>query len=265
MQHFDDTSLDVLDSDITLWRAVVRTSRSAAAIGEPCEEIWTCRRGMGVLRLLLHGDHLGFFTELARSAQCRRYYLSRCAAEQYFDFYCTSSRSEPYFDALAASCFDLACALGRLSPPSFRDGEEYEDDFLYLRFLHRWVEATASNVELSAIMRQIERVLDGASSARLEVCKAFHARDGAAFERAFSSLLEERLVEVDGEKRGIADDSVCAAAGTYVFVEGIALLRLAGAMGFPTRLEYPLCPSLSRLPMTGTVPVDEFVFPAPGP
>jgi hypothetical protein len=258
MQRIDEASIELLEDDIASSMERVQEARSAAALGEPCEEIWTDRRGLGIVRLLLHGDHLGFFTELARSAQCRRYHLTRCAAEKHVDFHCTSSRAEPFFDAVAASCLDLGREIARLSPASFREGEEYEDDFLYLRFLHRWVEGGASGEELAALLEAMERVLDGAPSPRLDLCRALLARDPAAFGRAFEALLEGRFAEIALERRGIADDSVCAAAGTHVFVEGLALLRLAALAGVATRAEYPLCPALARLPMTAALPVDPF-------
>jgi hypothetical protein len=45
-----------------------------------------------------------------------------------------------------------------------------------------------------------------------------------------------------------------------VFVEGLAILRLADQAGFPTEPEYPGCPALARLPSTVPPPAD----PLPG-
>lgn len=259
MQHFDEQSLSDLGAEIEGWTDSLRHAKSAAEIGRPCEEIWTCRRGLAILHLLLHGDYNAFFQDLARSAQCRLYHLKRCAADSHVDFYCRSTRAEPYWDALAASCFELARDIGRLTPSSFREGEEYEDDFCYLRFLHQWQENNCgASAELSTLLQRFEEVLEGAANPRLAICKSLLGPDGNAFEQAFLALLEERYAQIEREKIGAAEESVCAAVGTYVFVEGLALLRLAGLAGIKTREEYPLCPLLARLPMSLPLPMDGF-------
>jgi Immunity protein 49 len=261
MQYFGEDTIEELSAEIKVWRESLSELSAISEIGETCEEIWTYRRGLAILHLLLYGDHRAFLQELARSAQCRRYHLRRCAAQGYTDFYCSSSRSEPYWDALAASCFELARDIAGLSPVNFREGEEYEDDYCYQRFIYQWLDGNLiATPELISLIQRFEGALEGAQSPRLDICKSFFERDEEAFTRAFYLLLEERYAQIKREKFGIAEESVCAAAGTYVFIEGLGLLRIAELAGIRIRDEYPLCPLLARLAVVGDIPADEWAF-----
>jgi hypothetical protein len=222
------------------------------------EEMTTNLRAMAISYLLLHADTDAFYAELTISAQARRHYLTRCVKGRYSDFYGACSRWDPFFDALAARNAAIAHDIASLSPADWLDGAEYEDDYCYARFLHRYIANDATRVELQALLDRFESALEGAPSSRLALCKSLLARDQKAFDKAFEDLLADREAEIDEERSGIAAEEVCAALGTYLFVEGLGVLWVAENAGFKTLREYPLCPALARMRMMEPAPADAF-------
>jgi hypothetical protein len=214
-------------------------------------------RAHALLWLLVEGDAQSCFRDLTVSAQVRRHFLRRCQKEGVVDLHCACSRVEPFLDAVAAQSRDVARDIARLSPAAWMTENEYEDDFSYARFLHLWVANAPPErpvAELVALLDQMEKALEGAASARLDVCRALLARDQEAFRDAFDLLLDERKEEV--EKRAVmAVNEPVATLDCTVFVEGLALLRLADELGFAIEAEYPGCPRLARArSQVGSVP-----------
>jgi hypothetical protein len=113
---------------------------------------------------------------------------------------------------------------------------------------------------LAATLDQLEASLEGGPSQRLPVCRALLARDQAAFDEAFASLLSARRTETNAAKKTFEAEELTFQPESRVFVEGLALLVLADQRGLKTAPEYlPLCPSLARLP--ATKPFDQGYFP----
>jgi hypothetical protein len=260
MQRFGDRDLANLGEEVQFClRNALHPACTLPMVGTFYEDLVAGRRALGILRLLLQADVYGFACELAYSAQARRHYLARCAKAAYSDYNLVASRSEPLFDALAGGWLDLARDIAALSPKAFREGDEYEDDFCYAHFFHTYV--TGAPGPPDAILEQFEAALQGASSPRLQICRALAGRDQSAFDAAFADLLDARTREVAKERRGTGDEDPAAAISTYVFVEGLAVLRVANHLGLTTLREYPQCPALARALPVGLPPADE--LPAP--
>jgi hypothetical protein len=254
----EDTIQDLLDEVGFCVRNLTHPSLSLDAAGRFYEILSDSRRALAILRLLAHGDIHGFHCELIRSAKARRRYLALCARESYTDFHYACSRSEPFFDALAAGAFDLARDIAALSPKEWREGDEYEDDYCYARFLYDFSGgAGALPGGADGLLEKFNAALLGAPAGRFKMCKVLNARDFDAFDGAFSDLLDERIAEVESDQAGLAQEDPCLAIGTYVYIEGLALLNLADQAGFKTRREYPLCPALARAPFRGAFPADD--------
>jgi hypothetical protein len=259
MQRFDEDSVDLLIDNIGFCAAnIIHPACGKDLAGRFHEELEENGRALGILRILLDGDAELFYADLLGNAQSRRRYLALCARERHRDPHGSCSRSGPFFDALAAQCPELAVEIAALSPATWDEDAEYEDDYCHARFFHRYVAGDAPPEELAAIVARFEVAVEGAPSARLDLCKALLAREQGAFDGAFEALLDERLAEIEREKKGRAEEELTVAIGTHVFVEGLGVLWVAARAGFKTRREYPLCPALARVPRRAPIPPDLF-------
>jgi hypothetical protein len=255
----DDDGPDLVADEIDFCMANIEHPGCTLALaGRFYEDLAAGLRAMAISYLLLHADSDGFHIELIISGHARRHYLARCAREGYSDFHRASSRAESFFDAVAAHDWDLARDIAALSPPEWLEGAEYEDDSCYARFLYRYLSSEVIPAELEALLVRFEVALEGASSARLDLCKALLGRTQKAFDAAFDELIMERQAEIEEERSGIAGEDVAAALRTHVFIEGLAILAIAERAGLQTGRDYPLCPALARLPMTEPRPADTF-------
>jgi hypothetical protein len=262
MKAFDDHSMAIVAGQVDFCMANIEHPDCTLDLaGRFYEEMSASQRGLAILYLLQHADTGGYCAELCISAQARLHYLARCAKAGYRDGYAACSRSEPFFDALAARHPALARDIAALSPQDWIEGAEYEDDHCYARFLHRWVIGGATRAELDALITRFEKALEGAPSARLSLCKSLLNRDQEAFDVAFMDLLQERNAEIELEKCGVAAEDTAAAACTYLFIEGLGILFVAEGAGLRTLREYPLCPALARLPADEPPPADPFPPP----
>jgi len=222
------------------------------------EEAAEALRAHAILRLLLDADGDGFGSDLVMSGHARRGWLRRCARHQHADYFLALSRSGSLLDALAGDDPVLAAEVFSLSPAEYRKGDEYEEDFCWQRFVGLHLTG-APAAEVEALLARFDRVAEGAG-ARLALARAIHARDGAAFEECFQALLSERHEENENDAAR-ADEEIAVAAGIKVFVEGLAVLKLARRDGLSVAAEYPMCPALALLPRKPASPPDEFAAP----
>jgi hypothetical protein len=248
--------LDPLATDVAFWLAGIKSpDYPFEALGDVSLEVCTKLRSVAIMVLLVRADTDLFLHNLIRSGIVREDYLRRCHAEKRTgDHHCVSGRPGPLFDAIAGGDLALAGRIGALVPAAFQAGREYEDDFCYAQALHRFVRPSPPEAEIPPLLDQFERYLDGKSSSRLDLCRALASRDQAAFERAFDALLDERSLQIAADKKRGELEEPPVVAQRQVFVEGLAVLRIAGLRGLRTKPDYPYCPSLARLPMRTPFP-----------
>ena len=156
--------------------------------------------------------------------------------------------------AIASGKMDLALELIALSPEKWIPDGEYEDDFCYYYFFHNYIERFNKSDKhlLKGILDQFEKALEGAPSARLNICQAFFDEDKKRFGSEFQNLVLEREIEIEKQKTVMGYDAAFLPK-TYVFVEGLALLRLAEKAGFEVEDEYQFCPGTARIERPLTV------------
>jgi hypothetical protein len=112
--------------------------------------------------------------------------------------------------------------------------------------LHGFVRASPSQ-DITPLLTRFETYLAGEESARLTVCRALAISDQEAFDAAFEARLRERRASIAADKeRGRLEEPEIVTE-QYVFVEALALLRIAELRGLSTQEEYPYCPSVARL------------------
>ncbi|WP_158625132.1 Imm49 family immunity protein [Corallococcus terminator] len=156
------------------------------------------------------------------------------------------SRAAPFFDALAACDWDCARELSLRSPRERRVELEYEEDFLYVRFLMDFCVLKRSEEEARACLARFESVLQGSEEPRLQVCQALLSRDEASFQAALEDFLKaEARRYVLLRERGRISQEVWA-TDAKVCVEGLALVLLAEHAGLKTPSVFPTIPSVAR-------------------
>ena len=139
--------------------------------------------------------------------------------------------------------------VGRPVEYSRRLGQAREDDYWYAAMLHELCKPSPDETSLASMMENLQRALDGLETVRLDGMRAIVGRDQGSFDDAFQALLAHRSEEIAIDKaRGILGDAAVIAE-RQVFIEGLAILRLASRRGLTSDEEYLYCPSLARVPM----------------
>lgn len=199
-------------------------------------------RQRGVCSLLHYGVAEPFHRNMMQSGAAFLHYLSYAPDAQK-----ATSQAKPFLDAVGSCYWDCALAIARGSRQTWNEEEEYEEDFLYTRFLMEFflLGADQSTVE-QRIMRQEDVLKEGGSTIRLEICKSFFERDNNRFQEALVELLNERAATVEDM---IAKDELPEEAWSwlrYFSGEGLALVRLAERIGFKTSPVYLHIPAVVR-------------------
>jgi hypothetical protein len=224
-------------------------------LGDVSLDISNKFRALAVVALTAGGDPDLFYHNLIRSARSRLCYLERVtSAREFSDYHYCSGRHETLTDSIAADEWTLAKRLVELSPSEFREGFEYEDDYCYAQILSRWIAEPSRDQEVPPLLERFADYVEPESNARLAVCQALAVREQDAFDEAFADLLDARDQEIEAAKARGQLEEPQVVAERRVFVEGLALLRLAEHRGLRTEQEYRYCPSLARVPMQTPFP-----------
>jgi hypothetical protein len=213
-------------------------------------------RALAITALLTDANINLYCHHLIRSARVRVHFLDQCLKKNELnEIRRASSRNEPLFDAIAVKDIGLARRIASLSPEQWFSNVEYEEDYAYTQIIQRILPDNQLNAEsVQNLMDQFERVLEGNSSARFDLCIALLKKDQDIFDEAFEDLITERDSQVSNEKsRWLMIDSVTL-ANQYLFIEGVAILQLAETLGLQTKQEYRYCPAMARFPMTKPFP-----------
>lgn len=242
--------------DAAFWLTGVRSpDYPLGQLGRLSLEVSAKLRALAIAVLLVKADVDRFHHNLIRSGMVREVYLRRCRDEGALgDHHRASGRSGALLDSIAAGALDLARRIAALSPTELHQGHEYEDDHCFAQVLHRLVQPALPEAEIPPLLDRWGAYPPGATDARLDVCRALFDRDQAAFDDAFEGLLARRDDQISAEKARNRLEEPAVIADRHIHVEGLAILRLAGARGLATHPEYRMCPSLARLPMTQPFP-----------
>ncbi|WNG39586.1 hypothetical protein F0U61_42390 [Archangium violaceum] len=190
---------------------------------------------------------------LCKSALARAFMLRLATSRRFEPILICGSRNFSFVDAVAAGQLDLASELARLSPDRHEPRCEYEDDFLLHRFMQKRLLHlhAAEDHDFQAMLERWAQVVEGEHAPYLDVCRALVLRDAEAFHTALLEAGEERA-RLFRKKDAYPEDA--RRTDGAVFMNGLALLRLAELSGMPTQREYPNIPYLARMPV-GTLPL----------
>jgi Immunity protein 49 len=235
-----EIAFDLADELPSLGELEVRAGRTAAKL-----------RALAVIVLLTRGDTARFHGNLRAAAEIWRDYLVAAAqaptlveAGRLF----AAGRCEGLFDALAAGDLALAREIAAALPRDWRRHVEYEDDFCWLRSLAViLLGRPLSGNDGPALLERFESSLQGQPSSRLGIAQALMHRDGAGFGYAFLALLAEHQATLaERIEAGELEDTL-ALTERCLFIEGLAVLALAGACGLASEREYLCCPAIARV------------------
>ncbi len=232
--------------------AIAASGAGANAISDTFKNLSRHLQALAICHLLEFADQDEFRNNLVRSAHARRSYLRKSRDQQNADDHNLAlSRTEAFFDALAAGDARLAREIADLSVSTWNADWEYEDDFCYFLFLHEVVRAPELPDEqrLNSTLNQFEKALEGAESPRLNVCSALLARDTKAFSDKFEALLDS-IRNLNDKKRELVESyELTFWPRSFVSIEALALLRIAAMTGIAVDPgPFVLCPALARLP-----------------
>lgn len=199
-------------------------------------------RQRGVCSLLHQGVAEPYHRNMMQSSGAFLYYLAYAPEEQK-----VTSHAKPFLDAIGSCFWDCAKGIAERSRNTWNEDDEYEEDFLYFRFVMEYFFLGAERAVLEQrIVRQEEVLQEGGSKLRLNICKAFFERDNKLFEETLRDLLDERAATVEDM---VAKEELPEEAWSwlrYFAGEGLALVRLAERIGFTTKPVYLHIPAIVR-------------------
>ena len=221
-------------------------------------------QGLAISNVLLNYDAEQFRLDLVYAAGAQRQFRQVCLRDQAAPLQTAISRTDALFCAVAARDEVLTQDLVQLGATAWVPDGEYEDDFCYHAVLSRIVAPSAAGdlPEVEALTERFREVVGAEASARLDLCEALAEGDGRAFRIAFDALLAEREAWVE-EMASVRFMDPFFQTTRHLFVEGVALLAVAEARGWPMDDHYAYCPEVARLAPTVPTPPDLFTDVVP--
>lgn len=206
-----------------------------------CLKICQLYRQRGICSLLQHNRPEEFVRDLHYSARAYVYHLHSAEDTQK-----VASQSVPFFDALASKDYRAAEAIARSGRGKWADGEEFEDDYCYFRFLWLNFYLGGSASDCDAVLQRYEQILDGDYDARFQLCRAIRHVDARAFEDALADFLSnhENRYKVLIERDLILPEE--AATEGNVCVEALGLVNVVEPLGLSSKQDYLFIPSVAR-------------------
>lgn len=236
-----------LSYDTAFWLAAfTNPDYPVPHLGKICVDVCRKLRTLAILALTVHGDHETYTHNLIRSGRARLSYLQRVRTTGKPDHHDASARIGPFFDAVAAADFALARQIVALSPDSWRQGHEYEDDWCHAQIAHAVLAPVSDVARVQGLFARWEQLLDGEPDARLPVLRALANRDTQGFDQAFEALVLQRARRIAADRARARIEEPEMVAARQLDIEGLALLRMATQLALPTQAEYLGCPSLAR-------------------
>ena len=207
------------------------------------QDLCTQYRRLAICSVLLEADVESFFASLFKSAQAYLSLLRRVDGNTVVDrYHLCASRAWPFFDALAANDFDTARRMVPLCASTWAREDEYEDDFLYMKFLFDMLRTGAKSEQAIATVERFQAMAQAQAPARLGLCEALLAGNERKLETAWADLLHERSQELARERGNPSADPEMLRTEAHVFIEGVALLRLAASLGM--RVQHLTAPGI---------------------
>ncbi|WP_163780211.1 Imm49 family immunity protein [Myxococcus vastator] len=230
---------NALDDNRALRRVLVRGAGRARHILTFCGN---CRIA-GIGALFLTGTSEPFLHRLHQSGRAFAHYLRNVGNADV-----RLSLSRPLFDAVGAGDFDGAALIAQHARRTWAQGEEYEEDFLFIEFLIQHGVLGAPVADCEDLLARYERALRGAEDLRLDVCRALLQANSEVFNQALALFLSDRKDRLEAQAETTTFPEELLATEWNFSLEGLVLARLAERNGLETEEDYLHIPSLARAP-----------------
>lgn len=213
-------------------------------------------RRLGLCHLLEEADGATLADRLAASGRAYLAFLPRVRwTELKKPYELCASRADPFFDALAAGDVAGAAEIGRLSAPSWFDGDEYEEDFAYVRALMALLgDGKAPSPDVEQHLATLHRAAAESDEQKVALCDALHARSQDDLDEALAAHARARQAAVAEERKNPVVEPSWLATEAYVDVEALALIRLATLLGLHAPTELRFAPRAARIATLARVP-----------
>lgn len=215
-------------------------------------------RQYGIASLFAHYNVDEFFSSLRRSAG---FFLRFSEAEQRTATATprTVGRSEASAlrDALAIGALDLARQIDQSLPVTPIPEVDDEDAFAWSLALHRLALDAPSDAQ---VHDQAKRLLARGGddlALRASLLAAIADRDLAAFEAALALLTESWRLPIEEQRSTNVVDRYHDVTEANLFLDGLALTRIAATRGLAVSDSYPFIPAAVLLPPPPVSEVDE--------
>ncbi|RJS18322.1 hypothetical protein DRW03_24615 [Corallococcus sp. H22C18031201] len=203
---------------------------------------------IAVATLLVDGNPQGFFLNLCRAGENWRRLLKTLRAKEFL--LPASRHTTPLAGAVAAGDWALAEQLVALSEKRWNPDEEYRTEHAQAQLLCALVGPGTRDSAL-ACAESLEELGGPGNDHRVACARALLDADSAAFVTAFRAALLIHGEEVEKKAKLFTTPVTRFAPQRSIWMEGLALLRLAERAGIPAFDEaFLYCPPLARMPMT---------------
>ena len=244
--------MSALNLDIALGNIQYRLRKYSAEIKQSGPdaklllEMSALYRQYGCGALLLEMDADAFFHALYKSAKLYWYLLEQHDSHPKLDkYYLCKSRGVPLFDAMACGELTLARQIGKKSTSTWNEGLEYEDDFHYFDVLGVLLNEPIEYYLLEKKLKVFEASLEGVDSPRFQMCIALGSGDAIAFNKALQGMTTAWSEAIKKRRESESIDPYFDKTEAHIFVEGIALVKLAKYLGMRMTNEYWYVPSIA--------------------
>ena len=245
MFDFDGLRRDAVDEIIALMESDVSIVPST----DLTETVYLhCRhfRVLAAASLLLDGKPTMFFKNLVRAAENWLAVLNYVRRRG--DPPPPTSWNAPMLGAMAAGVWDLASEIAQVAAAERRPKLEYVNDYRYADVLRLLVlHPDGNSDEIGIAIDQLEDADTGDLAGRLDVLRGLILGDAATFRDGFRSALADHEGQVETDIYVPSIPVMDLAPSRYVWVEGLAILRLGNRRGITMNEDLPLCPRMARL------------------
>ncbi len=213
-------------------------------------------RVLALCELLMNADQERYLYHLTCAGQARLAFLKEVAEKglEAEPKYLLTSKNQGFAAALVAGDLKTAREIARLSAPEFSDGYEYEEDFLFYYFMQQFLLQPTKGVAHKPMLQRWTKVLENAGSGYLDACEGLASKDAEVFQSGLEALVATREAEFEGYKQLLTFDPGLYACEGKIFIEGLAVLRLAELVN----IKLPDLP-LKLLPRNAFVPMGKIV------
>ncbi|WNG13781.1 hypothetical protein [Cystobacter fuscus] len=225
-------------------------------LAEHASNVCVAYRVLGICALLQEADVEGFAGLLCRAGQARLQLLTLTTSgtQRVTPESLPGSDNVGFSDALASGDVATARAIARLSASHHLEGVEYEEDFLFSHFLHRMMLEPRDTEGLHRVLARWAQVLQGGVDPRLDACLALLEKNAVGFHRAFETLIIERKQQFREYRRQLDFDPEVGATTGKIYMDGLALLRVAELEAVPPPPALEMVPLLARVPIGTPLP-----------